>query len=391
MFAACGVMLIGARAHAEPGPSRPAVRHRFHVEGEERLLRGVGDRSDMTIGLYRVGVGFRAVPTLDVAASLSVLVTAGSASMDALPAVGAGGELSLTFCPLPAGPARPYSVVGVGLELFPGPRFLPGGDVYEFNPYAGIGLDISLDRFWTVGALVYAAHVSNGQGLGAFNPSFDGFGGGLKLSRSLSERSDVDDPWTKMPSRPPGVEARPSWVPGISAEGRVGYQSGVVIATGRAVVAEALTRMSLLEVDGESGVVDGIAYVEVGAAVVGHLGFASVGFRGGYRRFAGLETAIVVMQAEGHLSKELSIVGMVQYERTLGLARAVLAAAGARFYPLPSLALDVGMGFDALGAGEDERRPYFDVEWAVPIPDETWQASLYIGREASGFLEHRTG
>lgn len=74
---------------------------------------------------------------------------------------------------------------GSGGILLHSREFPAGGDIYNFMWRAGLLLERRLaEQIW-LGASFHVMHVSNGQGLGPHNPSYEGQGAGLWLSAAL--------------------------------------------------------------------------------------------------------------------------------------------------------------------------------------------------------------
>jgi hypothetical protein len=89
---------------------------------------------------------------------------------------GAGGEVAVRVVPFPRWPVRPYLRASAGMLLFLRQPFLPGGDFYDFITQLGAGLELRVGDRLSLAADVHAVHLSNGQGLGPFNPAFTGGG-----------------------------------------------------------------------------------------------------------------------------------------------------------------------------------------------------------------------
>ncbi len=68
--------------------------------------------------------------------------------------------------------------------LFLRQPFLPGGDFYDFITQLGVGLEVPVSDRLSLIADVHAVHLSNGQGLGPFNPAFTG--GGVLLGAAYT-------------------------------------------------------------------------------------------------------------------------------------------------------------------------------------------------------------
>jgi hypothetical protein len=205
-------------------------------------------------------------------------------------------------------------------------------------------------------------HLSNGQGIGEHNPAYDGFGIAIAASRALAPRPAVDlEP-------DPGVEPRSRRLPGAIAGLSIGAVDGELIAAGRARVIQRIAGPLLAQLDLEAGSLAGEAFVEIGGDVAAHLGRVSVAPHIGYRRFAGVDTAVLGLQAELHV-REVSAVAMVHHERSAGFGDLTRAGAGLRAYPLPSLFVELGVGFDRLGdeSIDDGSDPFFGAEWQLPV------------------------
>lgn len=125
----------------------------------------------------------------------------------------------------------------------------------------------------------------------------------------------------------------------------------------------------------------------MGLAAVAHLGRASLGVHGGLRRFVGVDTWVATAQVEAHVTPELSFVAMGNREASTVFGEVLRAGLGARAFPVPSLAIDLGVGFDRLGDdtvfGNDHSDPYLGVEWRLPLPSDDWPLSLFLERQIS--------
>jgi hypothetical protein len=172
---------------------------------------------------------------------------------------------------------------------------LPGGDIYDFLVSSGAGAEVSLGLHWRLGVDLFLLHESNGQGLGPFNPAFDGVGMGVAMS------------WSGRPIAPLTTDerddrtgARASRLPGVSLDGVVGQAGGDVLGTGHLTVAERIIDSLLVLAELEHGVFAGERLTEVGASLASHADLLSAGAYAGYRDFAGLRTRIAAGQLEWH-------------------------------------------------------------------------------------------
>ena len=187
---------------------------------------------------------------------------------------GAGGELAMRLVPFPRGPVRPYLRASGGLLLFLREPFLPGGDVYDFILQLGAGLEVPIGERLSLFGDLHAVHLSNGQGLGPFNPSFTGEGGIARRGVRAGVR-----PGPSAEPQPVATvdEARPDWRPGATFDAGAGQAAGGTEWAVRDRVAQKLTRHTLALMDIESGMVDSAHFVEAGLDLAGHWTWVSAG------------------------------------------------------------------------------------------------------------------
>ena len=207
---------------------------------------------------------------------------------------GAGGELAARLVPFPRGPVRPYLRASGGLLLFLRGPFLPGGDVYDFILQLGAGLEVPIGERLSLFGDLHVVHLSNGQGLGPFNPAFTGEGGLIGAAYALAA------PGPPVAPAPVATvdEARPDWRPGATFDAGAGQAAGGTEWALRDRVAQKLTRHTLALMDIESGVVDSAHFVEAGLDLAGHWTFVSAGVHSGYRHAAGTGTFVESAQVE---------------------------------------------------------------------------------------------
>jgi lipid A 3-O-deacylase len=97
-------------------------------------------------------------------------------------AFGAGPVLQIRIEPLVI---KRFSIsldVGTGLIVYSS-RFPYGGDYYNFMSRVGASLIYQINNKFSIGVSGKWMHVSNGQGLGSFNPSYEAAGMSVQLSR----------------------------------------------------------------------------------------------------------------------------------------------------------------------------------------------------------------
>ena len=347
--------------------------------GELRAEVGTGDTVGLSLAVASLGAELSLAPSLQARASAVALAPFGE-TRDGRVAHGGGGELALHLTPFPSWRVRPFARASAGLLFFLRDPFLPGGDVYDFMLNFGGGVEVSLSDHFVMGLHAHYSHLSNGQGLGPFNPAFDGIGAGLDLRYSLAPRARIDGGGV-----PPTAGARRTWTPGLVVDGSIGAAGGALLSTGRLRVAERVSDHLVALFDGEAGTLASAALYEVGLALAGHWGVASAGLHAGYRNYAGLSTLVLAAQAEAHVSPEVSFVAMGAFERSDFSGSLARAAIAMRAFPIEPLLVELGVGFDRLGdpSAHDVSDPYFVFEWQLPLRAPDWQVSLFVDSQVS--------
>lgn len=89
--------------------------------------------------------------------------------------LGAGPALQVRLNAFPQNPFSLFFDASAGILLYDR-RFPPGGDIYNFMLRLGPGALLKLDGHWSLVLKGQWMHVSNGQGLGPFNPSYEAEG-----------------------------------------------------------------------------------------------------------------------------------------------------------------------------------------------------------------------
>jgi len=386
LFGALGAS-IGAHGQAAPSdpaaPSAPAPAwtpaERLSLVLDARGEIGQGSVKGIDLGLVGAGVEWRATPTLRLRATALLLGATGSNGFGETANGGAGGELAMRLLPFPRGPIRPYLRASGGLLLFLRGPFLPGGDSYDFILQLGAGLEVPLGERLLLFGDLHAVHLSNGQGLGAFNPAFTGEGGLIGAAYALAPPGPAvaPEPVTTVD------EARPGWHPGATFDAGAGQAAGATEWALRDRVAQKLTRHTLALMDIESGMVDSAHFVEAGLDLAGHWTYASAGVHGGYRHGAGPGTFIAAAQVEAVVSHEASLVLMGQADLPDRAPDSVLVAAVLRLLPLDTLLIELGGGARHVGgaAPTNTFAPYLALDWQLPFGVRTWQVSLFVERQ----------
>ncbi|HLK89116.1 MAG TPA: hypothetical protein VKZ18_04425 [Polyangia bacterium] len=393
---------VGARAQADsaleaplpiaapsiPAPSGPAPSwtpaSRLSLLADVRGELGPGRVAGIDLGLVGVGLEWRATATLRLQASALLLGAAGMAPDGTTAHGGAGGELAARLVPFPEGPLRPYLRASGGLLLFLRGPFLPGGDSYDFVLQLGAGLEVPIgDRLSLFGEL-HLVHLSNGQGLGPFNPAFTGAGGLVGAACALAPPG----PPTPPESIPPVDEARPNWHPGATFDAGAGHAPAGLALAVRDRVAERLSRHTLALMDIESGTIHSAHFVEAGLDLAGHWTLLSAGVHGGYRQGGGgAGTFVTSGQVEAVVTSEASLVLMGEADLPRATStRMYRGALVVRLLPIDTLLIELGGGAEDAGGGAGGLgfNPTFAVDWQLPFGVRTWQVSLFVERQLDG-------
>jgi hypothetical protein len=343
-------------AYADPG--------QVGIATEARVDRGV-DESD-GLDIETVGIGAQVRPTSMLAISalaLGVVPSGRSAGERATSTL--GGELALAVRPFPHWPVRPYLRASAGILLFPGAPFLPGGDVYDFVLHVGAGADVPITPRLVLAVHVDRAHISNGQGLGPQNPSFDGYGLGAELAYALAA------------PREPDVELAPA-VPsiGVAVDAELANANGWLEA-GRARVAAQLADAIRGQLDVDAGALADHGFVEVGVDAVATDARGTLAAHLGGRDYAGIYTGIVQVQGELAITPATAVVVTTVWEPS-NFQSALLAAAGLRVHPHRDIVIDAGETVIAAAGAALDHELYFDVEWRIG------PAAVFYERELAG-------
>lgn len=362
-------------------PAVGAQTRPLSAVAETRALTGLDGTAGVSLGVIAAGAALRVAPALEVRAMALALAPFGATRDGREVTGGGGGELGMVLSPFPAWPARPFLTWSIGLLLFPQRPFLPGGDAYEGILSFGGGVEVSLSSRVTLRAQAQYAHLSNGQGLGPHNPAFDGVGGALGLGWSLGPTRDVAPVWPEAPRASP----RPRGAPGVVLDLAGGRVDDAWVALVGARTFWSLGARAVGGVDVMVGALEGFVASEAGLTAALHLDAATLGMRLAYKHFAGFHTVSLHAQVEAHVSPEVSLVAMGAHERTVGGDPVSRAALGLRAFPLRWLALELGVGFDRLGAPRlgDGSDPYLSVEAQLPVGGPDWQVSVFLERQVS--------
>jgi hypothetical protein len=155
--------------------------------------RYAGEGSDHHIRLMGIGVeaAVRIVHTLTLRPGVSLLLAGGAAPLEGAlasdelfnaSAVGLNGQLGVQWSPLTHGPLRPFLDGTGGLVRFT-TRWPPQGSYWNFACRWGGGVAIRPGGAWVFTIGWRHAHVSNGRPVGPENPTYDGHGIAVTISR----------------------------------------------------------------------------------------------------------------------------------------------------------------------------------------------------------------
>jgi hypothetical protein len=367
-----------ARAQSE-WPARAAVT----VDARGEI--GTGRVAGIDLGAIGAGIEWRAAPTLRLRTVALLLGGTGSTDSGRSTNGGAGGELAARLVPFPAWPLRPYARMSAGFLLFLRGPFLPSGDFYDFIVELGGGLELPLGTRFSLMGDLHVSHLSNGQGLGPFNPAFDGYGGTLAINYALaSEVAPETVPCTEPEGSTASPDPRLGWIPGVMAEAGAGATTQFVFG-GRVRVAERLAPRTLAMLDAESQSIGGVPYQDVGLGLVGHWSRVTAGVQGTYEHLPGIDAVAEQVQGEAQITREASLVATGIWQQQSVFADVLTAGLGLRMFPIATLRIDVGVRLARiLAAGEDTRRsPYWGFEWQLPLGARAWQLSIFVERQLS--------
>jgi hypothetical protein len=367
--------LSSAAARAEPPPWLGRASLTADVRGEI----GAGDVAGIDLGAAGAGIEWWVAPTLRLRTTGLLLGATGADDTGRAASGGAGGELAARLVPFPAWPVRPYARLSAGFLLFLRRPFLPGGDFYDFILSMGVGLEVPIGARLSLMAEVHATHLSNGQGLGDFNPAFGGHGALAGVSYALSATPPVAPPEPAATPNP-----RDGWTPGAIGEADAGWAAQVVVGS-RVRVAERLAAHLLAMLDARAASYGGVRYEEVGLALVGHWRYASAGAQATYEHLPGIDAVAEQAQVEANLTAEVSLFATAIVQQETVFSDFAIAGLGARLFPFETLRLDGGVSWSRpfVSHATTDSSPYVAIEWQLPLGRRAWQLSIFAERQLS--------
>lgn len=328
--------LPGGRARAQSTwPPRAALT--LDARGEV----GTGDVSGIELGAVGAGVEWRLVPTVRLRTIALLLGGIGSTDTGRSAHGGAGGELAARLLPFPAWPVRPYVRMSAGLLLFLQKPFLPGGDFYDFILGLGAGVEIPIGSRLSIIGDLHTSHLSNGQGLGPYNPAFNGYAGFVGFNYAIAPEPPVS------PIEPPLAGTDPNVAPAAETEvARVRSAPALILDAGagraphsvfegRVRVVERLSLRLLVIADVEAQSIGGIANENLGVGLVGHWAFATVGVQGTYEHIPGIDAVAEQAQVEVHITREASLFATGIWQQQTVFADFSPAVSGCGYFRSP--------------------------------------------------------
>lgn len=360
-------------------------RQRLAVSADARGEVGTGTVAGIDLGAVGAGVEWRAVPTLRLRTTALILGTHGQTETGRAARGGGGGELAVRLIPFPDWPVRPYARLSAGFLLFLDGPFLPGGDFYDFMLGAGGGLEVPVGAQVALFGELAATHLSNGQGVGPFNPAYDGWGALAGVNVLLQPPPEAPAPADQpAPDAPEPANPRATFTPGVIAEGQLGWTAGLT-GGGRARLVEGLTARALAILDVRGAAFGDTPYEEAGLALVGHWSPATAGLQLIYEHLPGITALAEQAQIEAHLTRETSVFATGILQQQSVFSDLFTAGFGLRAFPFDRLRFDGGLGLTrVLAAGASASLgPYVAVEWQLPLPSQRWQLSVFAERQLS--------
>jgi hypothetical protein len=379
------LILLAALLPARSGRAQSTWQSRAALTSDARGELGTGNVSGIELGAVGAGIEWRLVPTLRLRTTALLLGTTGTTDMGRSANGGAGGELAARIVPFPSWPVRPYLRMSAGFLLFLRGPLLPGGDYYDFILGIGAGLEIPLGPRLAIIGDLHATHLSNGQGLGPFNPAFGGYGGTIGFNYALAP-----EPTTVSASGPEGLAGAESEIPpshstpGLIFDAGAGHTTAVVFG-GRVRVVERLCARSLAIVDAEAQSIGGTGYQGLGLGLVGQWAFATVGVQATYEHIPGIDAVAEQVQVEMHITPQASLLATGIWQQENVFADFLTSGFGLRLFPIANVRIDGGVRLThTFAAGTDlDVGPYGAFEWQLPFATRTWQLSLFAEKQLS--------
>lgn len=300
--------------------------------------------------------------------------------------VGGGGDAALRWHPLPSLEGRrplldPFVELSAG-ALVHADRWPPGGSHYILRRGGALGLTLRLDAI-EVSAGLRQQHLSNGQGLGAHNPAFDGLGGFVALGFAPHPVPAPLEAIHAAPAAAAGAMVLQTQVSLVEADGELGPATRLEARLAFSPGGWSQLRLDagrLVEVDYVGGEMD-VAWQSSGPAKGGGL----VGLTAGIQSFAGLVRKRLAAQGEWYVDDFTTVAAQAAYATHTLAADAFALRAQWWLYPVPWLAFGAGLEhtWGDAPTGLDAVAPVVSAEVAPPFL-APWGLSLLAEREVDG-------
>ena len=244
-------------------------------------------------------------------------------------------------------------------------HFPPGGSPWNGLRELGFGVAARLGERHELLLELAQRHVSNGRGLTAENPSYDGLGAYVSFARAHRPGPG------SFPDRSPAVELDRR--ADLRVEGAIGEADDESLAAVALLAELPLDLRWRVQAEAALGQLGDEPLEELGLHLVarGTGGVVAAGAQ--YRRFADeLESVQVALQAEHYANDILSFVGALGLDDQLDFGDdRLFASLGFRIYPLPDVAIQPRAHFllpeDELD--EESLDLGIDLEWSPPWLD----------------------
>lgn len=353
------LLVLAGLAHAEPaiGSFEAIGAYTCHA------------RTDCQSGLAELGVGYRLRLDARTAVGGRLLVTRPDGVRDGRDAssIGGGGEVLFRWHPLAGEPLLdPFAelVAGVFVHRDDWP---PGGSRYILRRGVALGLTVHAGPVdVSVGA--GQQHLSNGQGLGAHNPAFDGWGGFVTVT-ALPHAVALD--LAPSPVNSPTDAVLQAQLSLTEGAGELGPAGRVEARVAPFAAPFAALPGGWVAVRADIGRLLGVDYLGAELTVAGQGRVGAVAITGGAQSFGGLWRRRVAGQAEWYADPLATVAASLAYaNHTLGGDDIELRVVWL-LYPIDAIALGLGAEYTWDDAPQtlDDIQPAGSVEVALPWLD----------------------
>ena len=255
---------------------------------------------------------------------------------------------------------RGFLEFGLGLMLSDR-EFPTGGTSLNGTRHVGAGLAYRVDEDLQVLLSVRQQHVSNGRGLVADNPSWDGLGAFVGFSWNMTP-PDLEPP----PVREWDSPKAQAW--SLRSEVRAG-DLGDETGRGALLAFDAqLAEPVFVQLRATTDRVAREDLVEVGVALYGRSRHGLIGVAFDRQELDVFRDDQVTIFGELHANDLVTVVATAGFERRNLSANRVLGGASLRLYPFDSLRFEAGIGYRS--AAKDLEADAFDVPIGIELAPE---------------------